>query len=371
MNDINLNRWRLILGENSQIDRELSSEEVEVEELVSFLYDRDDGERGDTRGGRAGGQGKSQLTIPKWIDEINKKFPKEAIEIMEKDALDKYNLNELLNDSRVLEKLNPNKELLKNILSLKGALRGETLEVARRIVKKVVDDLSKKLENEIRKSFSGKKVQNSSNGHKSLSNLDIKKTIKNNLKNYNKELGSIIVDNVVFNARSQKRNKWSVVILVDESGSMLDSVIHSAIMASIFAKLPMIETKLVIFDTEIVDLSGYVDDPVETLMSIRLGGGTNITKALSYGESLITNPHKTIVLLVSDLYEGYGYENMYRKVRDIVESGAKLICLTALDDIDKAGMYDKVAAKKIANLGADVAATTPGRVANWVSEIIS
>ncbi len=374
MNNINLNRWRLILGENSNMSGEMSNEEAEMENLLSYLYNRDDGERGDIRGegsGPSGGMGKSQLTVPKWIDEINKVFPKEAIEIMEKDALEKYNLTELLGDSRVLEKLNPNKELLKNILSLKGALNGESLVVAKKIVKKVVEELSKKLESEVKKSFSGKKILNSTNGHKSYNNLDIKRTIKANLKNYNKELGSLIVDNVVFNSRSKKRNKWSVVILVDESGSMLDSVIHSAIMASIFAKLPMIETKLVIFDTEVVDLSGYVEDPVETLMSIRLGGGTNITKALHYGESLITNPHRTIVLLVSDLYEGYSYGEMYRKVRDIVEGGSKLICLTALDDVSKGGIYDKVAGKKIANLGGQVAATTPGRLANWVSEIIS
>ena len=151
---------------------------------------------------------------------------------------------------------------------------------------------------------------------------------------------------------------------------MLDSVIHSAIMAGIFSKLPMLKTNLIIFDTEVVDLSGYIDDPVETLMSVQLGGGTNITKALQYSDSLIENPHRTMVILVTDLYEGYDYNRMYGSARAIIESGAKLIVLTALDMEAKA-VYDKNAAKKMAALGAEVGAMTPGGLAEWIGKIIS
>ena len=151
---------------------------------------------------------------------------------------------------------------------------------------------------------------------------------------------------------------------------MLDSVIHSAIMAGIFSKLPMLKTNLIIFDTEVVDLSGFIDNPVETLMSIQLGGGTNITKALNYCYSLIENPHRTMVILVTDLYEGYDYKRMYSSAKSIIESGAKLIVLTALDMKAKA-VYDKNAGIKMAAMGAEVGAMTPGGLAEWIGKIIS
>lgn len=141
-------------------------------------------------------------------------------------------------------------------------------------------------------------------------------------------------------------------------------------MAGIFSKLPMLKTNLVIFDTEVVDLSGYIDEPVETLMSIQLGGGTNITKALTYCEGLIENPHRTIVILVSDLYEGYDYKRMYGRVKSIIESGAKLIVLTALN-MEAEAVYDKNAAKNMAALGAEVASMTPGGLAEWIGKILS
>lgn len=368
MDKINLNRWRLILGKNSGSDTSLTGEEAKMDQLLDFIYDREIDDERDIRGGSLDD---SNITIPKWINGIRELFPKEAVEVMEKDALDLYNMTELLTDSSILENLTPNKELLKNILAMKNMLHGETLEVARKIVKTIVEELRKKFESEIQRSFSGRKLNNTTGGHRSIKNLDIKRTITDNLKNYNKELESIIVERVRFNQRVKDRNKWSVVVVVDESGSMLDSVIHSAIMAGIFAKLPMLETKLVIFDTEVVDLTGYIDDPVKTLMSVRLGGGTNITKALTYSESLIRNPQRTIVILVSDLYEGWSYREMYRKAKDIIEGGSKLICLTSLDDQGGEGIYDRNAAKKIANLGGHVAALTPGRVAEWISKIIS
>ena len=166
-----------------------------------------------------------------------------------------------------------------------------------------------------------------------------------------------------------RSNSWRVILCVDESGSMLDSVIHSAVMAGIFARLPMLDVKLVIFDTHVVDLSGYVEDPVETLMSIQLGGGTNIAGALSYCERLIDFPYRTMVILISDLYEGGGYQNLYSISKGIIESGAKLIALTALD-MEANPCYDRNAAARLAALGAHVGAMTPEELAERIGKII-
>lgn len=378
MNASSLNKWRLILGKysNEQIgfgEDGSSFNYMDMDALLDYLYSREYGEEDGVRrerGNRKGSLDPSNLTVPSWITKIREVFPKETVEILEKHALDKYELTELLTDKEVLEKLEPNKELLKNILQMKHLMKGEILETAKEIVKKVADDITKKLESDVKKAIVGRVNKNKSSLIKSSRNIDYKRTIKANLKNFDTEENRLVVDKVYFNDRVKKYNPWNVIIAVDESGSMLDSVIHSAIMAGIFSKLPMLKTNLVIFDTEVVDLSGYIDDPVTTLMSVQLGGGTNITKALQYCETLIENPHRTMVILVTDLYEGYGYGNMYATSKSIIESGAKLIVLTALD-MESTPTYDKNAAQKMASLGAEVGAMTPGGLSEWIAKIIS
>ncbi len=372
----NLNKWRLILGKYSDEAIKFSNDDTEIQymdmdDLLDFLYAREyseeDGVRKDSN--RRGSLDSSKLTVPSWITKIRELFPRETVEILEKHALEKYEMTQLLTDKEVLEKLEPNKELLKSILQMKHLMKGEILDTAKAIVKKIADDITKKLESDVKKAVTGRIDKNKASLIKNSRNLDFKRTIKANLKNFDKTENRLVVDKIYFNDRVKRYNPWNVVIAVDESGSMLDSVIHSAIMAGIFSKLPMLKTNLIIFDTEVVDLSGYIDEPVETLMSIQLGGGTNITKALQYSDTLIENPHRTMVILVTDLYEGYDYNRMYGSARAIIESGAKLIVLTALDMEAKA-VYDKNAAKKMAALGAEVGAMTPGGLAEWIGKII-
>lgn len=367
-----LNRWRLVLGKYAAGALPFSGNDLrymDMEQVLDFLYDREYGEEQDIRQDRSGGSEDSQLTVPSWLQKVKKLFPKQTIEIMERHALEKYNMTELLTDPEVLKKLEPNRELLKTILTLKHMMKGEVLELAKEIVRKVADELTKKMEQELKKSFFGKLDKTSSSPVKTARNLDIKKTIRRNLKNYDTEQEMLVLKQVYFNSRMKRYNSWRVILCVDESGSMLDSVIHSAVMAGIFAKLPMLDVKLVIFDTNVVDLSGYVEDPVETLMSIQLGGGTNISGALSYCETLIDFPYRTMVILISDLYEGGGYQNLYRVSKGIIESGAKLIALTALD-MEANPSYDRNAASKLAELGAHVGAMTPEELTEWMGKII-
>ncbi|URZ00394.1 VWA domain-containing protein [Clostridium felsineum] len=367
----NINKWRLILGKYS--DSRIPFEEnnakyIEMDDLLEFLYSREYSEKDGIKG--RGSLAPSNLTVPKWITSIRKLFPKETVEIMEKHAIERYKLTEILTNKEVLEKLEPNRELLKSILQMKHLMQGEVLDAARVIVKKVAEDITKSIESDIKNSITGIINKNKSTTLKSSRNIDFKKTIKMNLKNYDIDKKTINVDKIYFNERVKRFNPWRIIIAVDESGSMLDSLIHSAIMAGIFSKLPMLKTNLVIFDTEVVDLTNYVEDAVETLMSVQLGGGTNITKALTYCEGLVENPHRTILVLVTDLYEGYRYNELYRRVKSIIESGTKLIVLTSLD-IKAAPSYDKNAALNMTKLGAEVAAITPGRLADWIAKIIS
>ena len=369
-----LNRWRLILGSYAQ--KQLNFEEgaclangiscMDLEEALDFLYNREQGE--DVRS--QGGTEASRLTAVTWITRIRKLFPKETVEILERHALDRYGMTELLTDREVLEKLEPNQELLKTILQLKHLMKGDVLDTARRIVKQVAEEIAKKLNQDIRRSLLGKIDRNAENPVRSIRNLDIQKTIRRNLKHYDQDKEQILLEQVYFHGRTRRYSRWRVVIAVDESGSMLDSVIHSAVMAGIFARLPMLDTRLVIFDTQVVDLSSHLDDPVATLMSIQLGGGTYITGALQYCETLIDNPHRTMVVLVSDLCEGGSVAGLLGVSRGIIESGAKLICLTALD-MEANPVYDRHTAQKLADLGAHVGAMTPEALGDFMGKIMN
>ena len=362
-----LNRWRLVLGKNADQQMPLSDPGMgRMDEALDFLYGREAGE--DERSAQGGRDG-SRLTVAHWLSEIRTLFPQEAAEILQRHALDRYQLTELLTDREVLEKMEPNQALLETVLSLKHMMKGQVLDTARRIVARVVAQIAEKMKNEVRRSALGKLDRNSRSNVRSLRNLDIKRTIRSNLSHYDLENQRLILEKVHFNGRIRRYNPWKVILAVDESGSMLQSVIHSAVMAGIFAGLPMLDTRLVIFDTSVVDLSGYVDDPVETLMSIQLGGGTDIAGALHYCESLITTPRQTMVVLVSDLCEGNSRKNLYSVCHDIIESGAKLIALTALDDQANPA-YDRTTAQVLADMGAYVGAMTPAKLADFMAGVM-
>lgn len=369
-----LNRWRLILGKQAKnqiafgqgalLGGSLSC--VDLEEVLDFLYSR---EYGDDVRSRVGGTGESQLTAASWISKIRRLFPKETVEILERHALERYHLTELLTDKEVLERLEPNQELLKTILQLKHLMKGQVLETARRIVSKVAEEIAETLRQDIRRSLLGSLDRNCPSQIKSIRNLDVKKTIQKNLRHYDLEKKRLCLEQICFSSRTRKYSEWRVVIAVDESGSMLDSVIHSAVMAGIFSSLPMLDTRLVIFDTQVVDLSSHLDDPVATLMSIQLGGGTNIGGALQYCESLIDNPHKTMVVLVSDLCEGGSVARLLSVSRGIIESGARLICLTALDR-EANPAYDRKTAEQLAQLGAFVGAMTLEALGDFMGKVM-
>lgn len=373
----NLNKWRLVLGEFAEENIKLDPSYADMDNVLDFLYSREYTEeqgirknRGKTdESGKNGGRESSNLTVPQWIGKVRKLFPQQTVEIMQKQAISKYNLTELLTDEKILKNMQPDMELLKNILMFKNMMSSQVLKTAKGIIEEVVKEIEEQLRKEIVEAFYGKKNPYKSSPLKTMRNFDFKKTVKKNLKNYNAQLGTIIPHNLYFSSRIKKQNEYTIIIVVDQSGSMISSVIYSAVMAGIFSGLSSFETKLIVFDTSVVDLTEYVSNPVETLLSVQLGGGTDISRALDYSITQITQPAKTIVVLVSDLYDGYNYNQMYKRVHEIIESGAKMFVLPALD-YDAHGSYDKNAAQKMANLGADVAAITPKELAQWIAKVV-
>ena len=367
-----LNRWRLILGSFSNL--EIDNKYSEIDETLNFLYDREYTQNGgyslDNFNNSNSSKEKSALTVPKWISKVKKLFPKETVEIMQKQALEKYKLTEILTNENILKEIEPNIELLKNILTFKDMMSQNVKKLAYDIVKKTLEEIKNKMEVEIKRVFYGKKLPNSNTTNKIFKNLDIKKTIRYNLKNYDIKNKTIFTDKLFFNQNIKKYNPYNIIILIDESGSMLDSVIYSSIMASIFANLPYLSIKLIIFDISVVDLSEHIKEPIDILFKVQLGGGTNIAQALEYAKKITFAPDKTIVLLISDLFDSNDYKLMYKNANDIIESGSKLIILTALD-YNANSIYDKEAARYFSKIGAKVGALTPSKLSKWISDIIS
>jgi Mg-chelatase subunit ChlD len=370
----NLNRWRLVLGKyaGQQLDKQnsLSAHQTRMDAALEYLYGREYKERGLRKELSPGSLDASQLTLVTWLSEVRELFPNDTVEVIEKHALDRYGMTELVTDPKTLERLEPNQQLLKTILTLRGHMKGEVLHVARRIIKQVVEEIRRKLESEVRQAMAGRLNRFRHSPMAIAQNFDAMGTVRKNLKHYDNERGQLVVEQLRFFERNTRRLPWDIILCVDQSGSMADSVIHSAVMAGILAGLPAFRIKIVVFDTSIVDLSEHADDPVEILMRVQLGGGTDIAKAVRYCTQLVENPHRTVFVLVSDFCEGAPPGELIRAVRQLAEARVKLLGLAALDG-EANPFYDRQMADRLAACGMEIAALTPQRLAQWLVKVVS
>lgn len=367
-----LQRWRLVLGQAS--DRALGAGLDErgqaMDAALQWLYRRD-GE-GDTREvqERHGGDGPSQLDVPRWIDQIHSLFPRETIERLERDAVERYQIDEVVTNPEVLRRVQPSEALLRAVLRTKHLMNAEVLALARELVRRVVDDLLARLRTEVRVAFSGARDRRRSSSLKVASNFDFKTTLHHNLRRWDPEARRIVIERAFFHSRVRRHSEpWQVILLVDQSGSMVGSVIHSAITAACLWSIPGVKPHLVAFDTAVVDLTEDCADPVELLMKVQLGGGTDITLAVHYGAQLVDVPRRAIVVLISDLYEGKSAALLIDAVRGLVAQGSRVLCLTALD-AEAVPSYDRVTAQALADVGAYVGAMTPGELAHFVADAV-
>jgi len=371
MTDPDLERWRLVLGEPAAAVGALGADAAARDAALEWLYGRDDDlEKRDVRRGgpgKAGGSGPSVLTTVDWLNEVNRLFPQETIERLQRDAVERYEINDIVTDAAVLETIEPNPALLRAVLQTKHLMNPEVLRLARRIVEAVVRDLMAKMATEVRASFTGTRARRPSRW-KQARDFDMTRTLRANLGHYRPDERRLYIETPHFFSRTRKHvEQWQVILLVDQSGSMVDSVIHSAVTAACLWGLPGVRTHLVAFDTDVVDLTSDVDDPVELLMKVQLGGGTDIARAVRYGAGLIEQPRRAIVALISDFYEGGSAGALIRTVREMVEQGTKVLGLAALDEQANPS-YDRDTAQRLADVGASVGGMTPGQLAAFVAE---
>jgi Mg-chelatase subunit ChlD len=371
-----LERWRLVLGPAAENDLGgLGESNAARDAALDWLYSRDDdlGKRGVRRGGarsdgpRGADDSPSQLTTVDWLDGIHRLFPKETIERLERDAVERYEIHDVLTNPDVLERIEPSPSLLKAVLRTKHLMNPQVLAAARRIVEEVVERLVEKLSVQVRTVFTGSRTRKPS-WHRRSRDFDLKRTLRANLKHYQPEDRRVAIERPQFHSRTSKRlEQWQLVLLVDQSGSMTGSVIHSAVTAACLHALPGLKTHLIAFDTAVVDMTSDVDDPVELLMKVQLGGGTDIARAVEYGAGLIENPRRSIVALISDFYEGGSEARLVHLVKQLCEQGTQVLGLAALDE-DANPVYDHNMAARLANVGAHVGAMTPSHLVEFVAE---
>lgn len=366
-----LRRWRLLLGggdadgicqENGEGEAAdsftLNPTDQAIDNALSALYDSD----------RRGGLGSSSPNIARWLGDIRTYFPSSVVQVMQKDAMVRLNLQQMLLEPELLEAVEPDVHLVANLLSLSSIMPSKTQETARRVVRQVVEQLQRKLTNPTRQAIIGSLNRAIRNRRPRHNEIDWNRTIRANLKHYQPKYGTIIPETLIGYGR-KRSSLHDIILCIDQSGSMATSVVYAGIFGAVLASLRAVQTRIVVFDTSVVDLTDAAQDPVDLLFGTQLGGGTDINRALTYCQGLVRRPQDTILVLISDLYEGGNREEMLKRVAALVGLGVQLITLLALND-EGAPMYDHWIAEKLAGLGIPAMACTPDQFPDLMAAAI-
>lgn len=342
-----LRRWRLVLGEAAGDLAELGREDAEIGRMLDALYDAP----------RSGGLQRSAPAVARWLGDIRTYFPSSVVQVMQRDALERLHVNQMLLQPEMLAAVEPDIHLVATLLSLSRVIPEETKETARMVVRALVDEVQRRLSARLVQAVRGSLSRTAGSRHPRYEDIDWDRTIRANLQHYLPDEKTIIPERLVGRKR-HTRSLADLVLCVDQSGSMAASVVYAGIFASVMASIPALSTRLILFDTAVADLSADLHDPVDLLFGAHLGGGTDINRALAYCEAVITRPTRTVLILITDLYEGGNAEEMLGRAAQLAASGVEMICLLALSDTGTPS-YHAANAARLAALRIPTFACTP------------
>jgi Mg-chelatase subunit ChlD len=377
-------RWRLVLGHHSEQQSGGTKDEGAVEgadgerdQTLQYLFEREHGttpmlEDDSLLGNqpeRGPGNAASPITPVTWLGKVRRLFPASAVTTLQTLAIERYGLTQLLRDPRTLREAEPSLQLVTTLLSFEAHLNGPVKAEVRRIVATVARDLEDRLSRRVRSRFHGRRRRHDYSGRGLLANLDWRRTLRQNLKHYDADLQTIIPRRLYFNPRDARQIPWHLFLVVDQSGSMAESVIHSAIISAVFARIASLRTRLLLFDTEVVDMTPYLPDPLETLMAVQLGGGTDIAKAMQTVAQMIEEPGRSIVILITDFDEGGVVQDLCNTVARLKSSGVNLLGLGALTH-DSQAYINSTVSRQVAASGMAIASLTPDGLATWVADAV-
>jgi Mg-chelatase subunit ChlD len=349
MEQAHLKRWRLILGSDAkeELPCTFSAQEMGIDKTLEALYNTE----------RKGGLGPSSPNVARWLGDIREYFPTSVVKVMQQDALKRLNLTSMLTEPEMLESVVPDVHLVANLMTLGRLIPEKTKATARQVVRQVVDELVRKLAAPTQQAIVGSLNRSARNRRPKHQEINWAETIKKNLKHYQPEYRTIIPETRIGYGRKRRALK-DVVLCIDQSGSMGTSVVYSGIFGAVMASLPAVRTKMVVFDTAVADLTDDLQDPVDLLFGVQLGGGTDIAKALQYCQQLVTRPTDTVLVLITDLYEGGNQAEMRKRAVELVAAGTQVVTLLALND-EGAPYYDHQNAEFFASIGIPVFACSP------------
>lgn len=356
-----IKKWRLILGQESDPERSVSleKEQQHVDSALEALYQSE----------RKGGLGDSSPKLHRWLGDIRKYFPTPMVQVLQRDAMERLGIQRMLLEPELLESLEPDISLVSALLGLKNAIPVQTRETARMVVQKLVRQLEEQLRTPLEQSVRGALTRSSRTRRPKGKEIDWDRTIRANLKHYQPEQKSLVLESLIGQGR-KKRSVKELILLVDQSGSMISSIVYSGIIGSVLASINSLKTSFVVFDTQVADLSGLLDDPLELLFSTQLGGGTDINQALAYAQQLVTYPAETILVVISDLYEGGNVSDTLTRYRQLVHSGVRVLNILALSD-EGAPDYDRKLARQLSNMGIPSFACTPEKFPGLMGALLS
>lgn len=344
-----LERWRLMLGKDggTGLGVRLDGDTLRMDEVLEALYD----------GERRGGLGASSPNVARWLGDIRTYFPSSVVQVMQKDAFERLNMTQMLTEPELLQSLVVDVHLVAKLVALNRVIPKRTRETARMVVRRLVAELEQKLRHPMTQAVRASLSRAERTLRPRPNEIDWDRTIRRNLKHYLPERKTIIAETCVGygHRRSSLRD---IILCIDQSGSMARSVVYSSIFGAVLASLRAVRTHFVLFDTEVVDLTPELRDPVDLLFGTQLGGGTDINRAVAYCESLVHEPRKTIMVLITDLYEGGDAHALRGRVNALVQSGVTVICLLALDD-SGAPAHEHELASDFVTLGVPTFACTP------------
>lgn len=356
--DERLRRWRLLLGGEaaSATGVALQGDDAARDQALAALYDADPSAGSDPTK-RSAGLGGSAPGVARWLGDIRTYFPTSVVQVMQQDAMERLNLRQMLLEPELLATVEPDVNLVGTLISLGRAMPAKTRETARVVIRKVVEDVEKRLADSLRQAISGALNRAEVTRRPRPRDINWDRTIRKNLRHYQPDERTIIPEILIGHGRRQSAAR-EVIICVDQSGSMAASVVYSSVFAAVMATIRSIRTRLVVFDTAVVDLTDDLDDPVEVLFGTQLGGGTDINGAVGYCQTLVQRPSDTIFVLISDLYEGGVENDLIKRIGSLVSGGVIVVVLLALSD-NGAASYDRRLAAKLSALGAPSFACTP------------
>ncbi|HYP46472.1 MAG TPA: VWA domain-containing protein [Propionibacteriaceae bacterium] len=362
-------RWRLLLGEPAEqpLGVTLSGDELTMDRALGALYDGDEESHGSRR---SGGLGASAPQVVRWLGDIRSYFPTSVVQVMQRDAIERLHLTSMLLEPELLDSLQPDVHLVSTLVSLSAVMPDTTRATARAVVAQVVAEIERRVANSTRAAVTGALNRATRTARPRPRDIDWNATIGANLQHYLPEHRTVVPERLVGYGRSSSIVAKEVVVAVDQSGSMAESVVYAAVFAATLASIRSVRTALVAFDTEVVDLTERLSDPVDVLFGCQLGGGTDINRALAYCASLVTRPADTVLVLISDLFEGGIAEQMLRRVADLVRDGVTVLVLLALSDAG-APSYDHEHAAALAELGVPTFACTPDRFPELLAVVLS